>query len=66
MSALTFAEKLLAWRTEKRWTRAAALECLSARLGVPLPLRTLEDWESGRRVPHPLTQRALEEAISCS
>lgn len=53
----TFAEKLRTLRTEAGWKRPKMVE----RTGIPL--RTIEDWESGKRVPPEYVQNLVLDRL---
>ena len=53
----TFAEDLRAIRTEAGWSRPKMVE----RVGVPL--RTIEDWESGKRTPPDYVQKLVIDRL---
>lgn len=53
----TFAEELRATRTNAGWSRPKMVE----RVGVPL--RTIEDWESGKRIPPEYVQRLVLDRL---
>lgn len=53
-----FAEKLQAMRTGAGWTRPKTVE----RVGVPL--RTLEEWEAGRRTPPEYVQHLVLDRLA--
>ncbi len=50
--------RLKAWREENKLSQAQAVDVLIA-AGLPAKLRTVQDWESGRRSPHAITGAAL-------
>jgi DNA-binding transcriptional regulator YiaG len=51
-------ERLLDWRTQRRWTRAMAAEHLN------VSERTYENWELGANEPRGIGLQALNKAIS--
>lgn len=53
----TFAEELRTIRTEAGWSRPKMVE----RVGVPL--RTIEDWEGGKRTPPEYVQRLVIDRL---
>ena len=53
-----FAEKLKNLRVESGWTRPKVVD----RVGVPL--RTLEDWEAGKRTPPNYVQRLVLDRLA--
>ena len=53
----TFAEKLHTMRTEAGWSRPKMVE----RVGVPL--RTIEGWEAGIRVPPEYVQKLVLDRL---
>lgn len=53
----TFAEELRTIRTGARWSRPKMVE----RVGVPL--RTIEDWESEKRIPPDYVQRLVLDRL---
>lgn len=53
----TFAEELRTIRTEAGWSRPKMVE----RVGVPL--RTIEDWESGKRTPPEYVQKLVIDRL---
>lgn len=57
MSNQTFAEELRAMRTEAGWSRPKMVD----RVGVPL--RTIEDWESEKRIPPDYVQRLVLDRL---
>lgn len=50
----SFDELVRQWRETRELTKVDAAK----RLGIPL--RTLEDWEAGRRTPRGIARRMLE------
>ena len=50
--------RLKGWREENKLSQAQAVAVLIA-AGLPAKLRTVQDWESGRRSPHAFTAAAL-------
>jgi transcriptional regulator with XRE-family HTH domain len=50
--------RLKAWREANKLSQAQAVDVLIA-AGLPAKLRTVQDWESGRRSPHAITAAAL-------
>ncbi|MBQ7365292.1 MAG: helix-turn-helix domain-containing protein [Clostridia bacterium] len=54
----TFAEQLKTMRTEAGWTRPKVVE----RVGVPL--RTIEEWEGGRRTPPDYVQHLVLDRLA--
>lgn len=57
MEPKTFAEKLKTIRTAAGWKRPKVKD----RVGVPL--RTLEDWETGKRTPPEYVQRLVIDRL---
>jgi transcriptional regulator with XRE-family HTH domain len=50
--------RLKAWREGNKLSQAQAVDVLVA-AGLPAKLRTVQDWETGRRSPHAITAAAL-------
>ena len=57
-SKTTFGNLVRQWRAARHLTRTAASKHLK------IPLRTLEDWETGRRTPRGIARRILETKFS--
>lgn len=57
MSSQTFAEELRTMRTKAGWSRPKMVD----RVGVPL--RTIEDWESEKRIPPDYVQRLVLDRL---
>jgi transcriptional regulator with XRE-family HTH domain len=55
-------ERLKAWRETNGLGQSQAVEALIS-AGLPAKLRTLQDWESGRHSPQPITAAALEKFL---
>src|SRR6266481_1465977 len=55
-------ERLKAWREANRLSQSETVEVLIA-AGLPAKLRTLQDWETGRRSPRGLSTSALERFL---
>ena len=55
-------ERLRAWRAAKGLSQSQAAEVL-ADAGLPISLRTLQQWEVGRRSPQPVTAASLERFL---
>ena len=55
-------ERLKAWRQTNNLSQSEAVEVLLA-AGLPVKLRTLQDWETGRRSPRPLSASALDRFL---
>lgn len=53
----SFTEELRTIRTDAGWSRPKMVE----RVGVPL--RTIEDWESGKRTPPEYVQRLVIDRL---
>jgi DNA-binding transcriptional regulator YiaG len=53
----TFPARLRAWR------KAENLSQSEAGLRLKISMRTLQEWEQGRAVPHGLARRAVEKVI---
>ena len=56
-------DRFKAWRTAKGLSQAKAAQAL-AEAGLPIALRTLQQWEIGRRSPHAVTAAALEKFLA--
>ena len=56
-------ERLKAWREANHLSQSQAVEVLVA-AGLPAKLRTLQDWETGRRSPRGLSTSALERFLN--
>jgi transcriptional regulator with XRE-family HTH domain len=56
-------ERLKAWREAHHLSQSQAVEVLVS-AGLPAKLRTLQDWETGRRSPRGLSTSALERFIN--
>ncbi|SRR5258708_6418637 len=56
-------ERLKAWRTAKDLSQSKAARVL-ADAGLPIALRTLQQWEIGRRSPQSVTAAALERFLA--
>jgi transcriptional regulator with XRE-family HTH domain len=56
-------ERLRAWRTAKDLSQSKAARVL-ADAGLPVALRTLQQWEIGQHSPHTVTAAALERFLS--
>jgi DNA-binding transcriptional regulator YiaG len=54
--------RLKAWRAENDISQAEAAELLRGG-GLPIRLRTLQEWESGRAAPNPFASLALTEFL---
>jgi len=54
--------RLKAWRAQNDISQAEAAELLRER-GLPVRLRTLQEWESGRAAPNPFASLALSEFL---
>src|SRR5271165_4104146 len=55
-------ERLKAWREANHLSQSQTVEALIA-AGLPAKLRTLQDWETGRRSPRGLSTSALERFL---
>lgn len=55
-------ERLKAWREANSLSQSEAVRVLIA-ARLPAKLRTLQDWETGRHSPHPITAAALERFL---
>jgi transcriptional regulator with XRE-family HTH domain len=55
-------ERLRAWREANSLSQSETIRILVAG-GLPAKLRTLQDWESGRHSPQPITAAALERFL---
>ena len=55
-------ERLKAWREANNVSQSQAVDILIA-AGLPAKLRTLQDWETGRRSPRGLYTSALERFL---
>jgi DNA-binding transcriptional regulator YiaG len=55
-------ERIKAWRQANNLSQSAAVKVLLA-AGLPVKLRTLQDWETGRRSPRPLSASALDRFL---
>src|SRR5258708_19854836 len=55
-------ERLKAWRTAKDLSQSKAARVL-ADAGLPVALRTLQQWEIGQHSPHTVTAAALERFL---
>jgi len=55
-------ERLKAWRKANNLSQSEAIQILLD-AGLPAKLRTLQDWEIGRRSPTPITAAALERFL---
>lgn len=55
--------KLRNWRTVNNLSQSEAVRALAA-AGLPIALRTLQQWEIGARSPHAVTAAALERFLS--
>jgi DNA-binding transcriptional regulator YiaG len=51
-------QHLRRWRKTNNLSQSQAVRIL-IESGLPVKLRTLQDWEIGRRSPHPLSAAAL-------
>jgi transcriptional regulator with XRE-family HTH domain len=56
-------ERLKAWRVSKGFSQTKASRVL-ADVGLPVAVRTLQQWEIGQHAPHPVTAAALEKFLS--
>jgi transcriptional regulator with XRE-family HTH domain len=56
-------ERLKAWREANNLSQSQTVEVLVA-AGLPAKLRTLQDWETGRRSPRGLSTSALERFLN--
>jgi transcriptional regulator with XRE-family HTH domain len=56
-------ERLKAWREANNLSQSQTIEVLIA-AGLPAKLRTLQDWETGRRSPRGLSTSALERFLN--
>ncbi len=56
-------ERLKAWRTAKDLSQSKAARVL-ADAGLPVALRTLQQWEIGQHSPHTVTAAALERFLA--
>jgi DNA-binding transcriptional regulator YiaG len=56
-------ERLKAWREANNLSQLQTVEVLIA-AGLPAKLRTLQDWETGRRSPRGLSSSALERFLN--
>ena len=56
-------ERLKAWRKANNLSQSQTVEVLVA-AGLPAKLRTLQDWETGRRSPRGLSSSALERFLN--
>ena len=56
-------ERLKAWREANHLSQSQIVEVLTV-AGLPAKLRTLQDWETGRRSPRGLSASALERFLS--
>ena len=55
-------QRLKAWRQDNNLSQSQAVEILLA-AGLPVRVRTLQDWEIGRRAPRALAAAALEKFL---
>ena len=55
-------QRLRAWRSAKGLSQAQAARVL-ANAGLPISLRTLQQWEIGRRSPQSVTAASLEQFL---
>jgi transcriptional regulator with XRE-family HTH domain len=55
-------DRFKAWRTAQGLTQAKAAQVL-AEAGLPIAVRTLQQWEIGRRSPQSVTAAALEKFL---
>ena len=55
-------ERLKAWRQADGLSQSQTVDVLIA-AGLPAKLRTLQDWETGRRSPRGLSTSALERFL---
>src|ERR1700722_9359002 len=55
--------KLKDWRAMNNLSQSEAARALAA-AGLPIALRTLQQWEIGTRSPHAVTAAALERFLS--
>lgn len=56
-------ERLKAWRQANNLSQSEAVEILLA-AGLPVKVRTLQDWEIGRRSPRALAASALDRFLN--
>jgi transcriptional regulator with XRE-family HTH domain len=56
-------DRFKAWRTAQGLTQAKAAQVL-ADAGLPIAVRTLQQWEIGRRSPQSVTAAALEKFLA--
>jgi DNA-binding transcriptional regulator YiaG len=56
-------ERLKAWRDANNLSQSQTVDALVA-AGLPAKLRTLQDWETGRRSPRGLSTSALERFLN--
>ena len=56
-------ERFKAWRTSKNLSQSKAARVL-ADAGLPIALRTLQQWEIGQHAPHAVTAAALEKFLT--
>jgi transcriptional regulator with XRE-family HTH domain len=54
--------RLKAWREGNNLSQARAVAILVG-AGLPAKLRTVQDWESGRRSPHAISAAALDKFL---
>jgi DNA-binding transcriptional regulator YiaG len=55
-------ERLKAWRQANNLSQTQAVEVMLA-AGLPVKLKTLQGWESGRHSPQPIAAAALERFL---
>jgi transcriptional regulator with XRE-family HTH domain len=56
-------ERLKAWRKNKNLSQSKAARAL-ADAGLPVVLRTLQQWEIGQHSPHAVTAAAIEKFLA--
>lgn len=56
-------ERFKAWRTSKNLSQSKAARVL-ADAGLPIAVRTLQQWEIGQHAPHAVTAAALEKFLT--
>jgi DNA-binding transcriptional regulator YiaG len=56
-------QKLKAWRKANNLSQSKAARLLT-NAGLPVPLRTLQQWEIGQHAPHAVTGAALEKFLA--
>jgi transcriptional regulator with XRE-family HTH domain len=58
----SMAERLKAWRKANGFTQSEAVAALN-RLGFPVMLNTLQNWEIGRNKPNPYAAPQLDRIL---